>query len=116
DQADVLVVVAGMEGALPSVVAGMANCPVIAVPTSVGYGANFGGLAPLLTMLNSCAAGIGVVNIDNGFGAAVLAGQILRTAIRLGSSERTSSSERTKGSQEEGIYLRELGTRIRASE
>lgn len=84
DQADVLVVVAGMEGALPSVVAGMANCPVIAVPTSIGYGASFNGLAPLLTMLNSCAAGIGVVNIDNGFGAAVLAGQILRTATRLG--------------------------------
>lgn len=81
--ADVLIVVAGMEGALPSVVAGLANCPVIAVPTSVGYGANFGGLAPLLTMLNSCAAGIGVVNIDNGFGAAILAGQILRTAQRL---------------------------------
>jgi len=81
--ADVLIVVAGMEGALPSVVAGLANCPVIAVPTSVGYGASFGGLAPLLTMLNSCAAGIGVVNIDNGFGAAVLAGQILRTAARL---------------------------------
>ncbi|PSB02033.1 nickel pincer cofactor biosynthesis protein LarB [Merismopedia glauca] len=75
---DVLVVVAGMEGALPSVVAGLADCPVIGVPTSVGYGANFGGLAPLLTMLNSCAAGIGVVNIDNGFGAAILAGQILR--------------------------------------
>lgn len=83
DQADVLIVVAGMEGALPSVVAGIANCPVIAVPTSVGYGASFNGLAPLLTMLNSCAAGIGVVNIDNGFGAAVLAGQILRTAQRL---------------------------------
>ncbi|MBD2464315.1 nickel pincer cofactor biosynthesis protein LarB [Oscillatoria sp. FACHB-1407] len=81
--ADVLIVVAGMEGALPSVVAGLADCPVIAVPTSVGYGANFSGLAPLLTMLNSCAAGIGVVNIDNGFGAAVLAGQILRTANRL---------------------------------
>jgi NCAIR mutase (PurE)-related protein len=80
DQADVLIVVAGMEGALPSVVAGMANCPVIAVPTSVGYGANFGGIAPLLTMLNSCAAGVGVVNIDNGFGAAILAGQILRVA------------------------------------
>ncbi len=78
--ADVLIVVAGMEGALPSVVAGMADCPVIAVPTSIGYGASFGGLAPLLTMLNSCAAGIGVVNIDNGFGAAVLAGQILRAA------------------------------------
>lgn len=83
NQADVLIVVAGMEGALPSVVAGFANCPIVAVPTSVGYGASFSGLAPLLTMLNSCAAGVGVVNIDNGFGAAVLAGQILRTAGRL---------------------------------
>lgn len=83
DTADVLIVVAGMEGALPSVVAGLADCPVIAVPTSIGYGANFGGLAPLLTMLNACAAGIGVVNIDNGFGAAILAGQILRTAQRI---------------------------------
>jgi hypothetical protein len=82
-QADVLIVVAGMEGALPSVVAGLAECPVIAVPTSIGYGASFNGLAPLLTMLNSCAAGVGVVNIDNGFGAAILAGQILRTANRL---------------------------------
>ncbi|MFM7427278.1 MAG: nickel pincer cofactor biosynthesis protein LarB [Elainella sp.] len=81
--ADVLIVVAGMEGALPSVVAGLADCPVIAVPTSIGYGASFGGLAPLLTMLNSCAAGVGVVNIDNGFGAAMLAGQILHTAARL---------------------------------
>ncbi|MEL7035463.1 MAG: nickel pincer cofactor biosynthesis protein LarB [Cyanobacteria bacterium J06592_8] len=77
-EADVLIVVAGMEGALPSVVAGLADCPVVAVPTSVGYGASFNGLAPLLTMLNSCAAGVGVVNIDNGFGAAILAGQILR--------------------------------------
>ena len=83
DRADVLIVVAGMEGALPSVVAGLADCPVIAVPTSIGYGANFGGIAPLLTMLNSCATGIGVVNIDNGFGAAILAGQILRTANKL---------------------------------
>ncbi|HEY9816012.1 MAG TPA: nickel pincer cofactor biosynthesis protein LarB [Candidatus Obscuribacterales bacterium] len=82
-EADVLIVVAGMEGALPSVVAGLTSCPVIAVPTSIGYGANFGGLAPLLTMLNSCATGIGVVNIDNGFGAAMLAGQILRTAARM---------------------------------
>ncbi len=81
--ADVLIVVAGMEGALPSVVAGMVDCPVVAVPTSVGYGANLGGIAPLLTMLNSCATGIGVVNIDNGFGAAILAGQILRTASRI---------------------------------
>jgi pyridinium-3,5-biscarboxylic acid mononucleotide synthase len=83
DRADVLIVVAGMEGALPSVVAGLANCPVIAVPTSIGYGASFGGIAPLLTMLNSCAAGVGVVNIDNGFGAAILACQILRTAAKV---------------------------------
>ncbi len=85
-EADVLIVVAGMEGALPSVVAGMADCPVIGVPTSVGYGTSFAGVAPLLTMLNSCAAGIGIVNIDNGFGAAILAGQILRTANRLSKS------------------------------
>jgi hypothetical protein len=82
-KASVLIVVAGMEGALPSVVAGIADCPVIAVPTSIGYGANLGGIAPLLTMLNSCATGIGVVNIDNGFGAAILAGQILRTAEKI---------------------------------
>jgi pyridinium-3,5-biscarboxylic acid mononucleotide synthase len=88
--ADVLIVVAGMEGALPSVVAGLADCPVIAVPTSIGYGASFGGLAPLLTMLNSCAAGVGVVNIDNGFGAAMLAGQILQTATKL---QRRTASE-----------------------
>jgi len=82
-QADVLIVVAGMEGALPSVVAGFSDVPIVAVPTSVGYGANFGGVSALLTMLNSCATGIGVVNIDNGFGAAMLAGQILRTAQRI---------------------------------
>ncbi|MEG0323034.1 MAG: nickel pincer cofactor biosynthesis protein LarB [Raoultibacter sp.] len=67
--ANVIIAVAGMEGALPSVVGGMASCPVIAVPTSVGYGASFGGVAALLAMLNSCASGISVVNIDNGFGA-----------------------------------------------
>jgi NCAIR mutase (PurE)-related protein len=77
-QASVLVVVAGMEGALPSVVAGLVDRPVIAVPTSVGYGASFGGLAALLAMLNSCAAGVTVVNIDNGFGAAVAASTINR--------------------------------------
>jgi hypothetical protein len=77
-QADVVVVVAGMEGALPSVVAGLVDSPVIAVPTSVGYGASFHGLAALLAMLNSCASGVGVVNIDNGFGAAHLACLILR--------------------------------------
>lgn len=71
--ANVLVVVAGMEGALASVVAGLVDRPVIAVPTSVGYGASFGGVAPLLTMLNSCAPGVAVVNIDNGFGAAYTA-------------------------------------------
>jgi NCAIR mutase (PurE)-related protein len=75
-----LVVVAGMEGALPSVVAGLVSAPVIAVPTSVGYGASFGGLAPLLAMLNSCAAGVAVVNIDNGFGAGYLAAIINRSA------------------------------------
>ena len=90
-QADVLIVVAGMEGALPSVVAGMVDCPVIGVPTSVGYGTSFGGVAPLLTMLNSCATGIGVVNIDNGFGAAILAGQILRTAQRLQQKNKGSN-------------------------
>jgi len=76
ESARVIVVVAGMDGALPSVVAGLVNKPVIAVPTSVGYGANFNGLAPLLTMLNNCSGGIGVVNIDNGFGAAHLASLI----------------------------------------
>ena len=74
--AAVVIVVAGMDGALPSVVGGMVRAPVIAVPTSVGYGASFGGIAALLTMLNSCAAGVTVVNIDNGFGAAVAASRI----------------------------------------
>jgi hypothetical protein len=77
-QARVIIVVAGMDGALPSVVGGLVSVPVIAVPTSVGYGASFNGLAALLTMLNSCAAGVGVVNIDNGFGAGVLAHNINR--------------------------------------
>jgi pyridinium-3,5-biscarboxylic acid mononucleotide synthase len=74
--ARVIVVVAGMDGALPTVVAGLVSAPVIAVPTSTGYGAAFGGLAALLTMLNSCAPGVGVVNIDNGYGAGHLAAQI----------------------------------------
>ena len=75
-----IVVVAGMDGALPSVVAGLVRTPVVAVPTSVGYGAAFGGLAPLLTMLNACAPGVGVVNIDNGYGGGHLAAQIAATA------------------------------------
>lgn len=74
--ARVIIVVAGMEGALASVVGGLTNCPIIAVPTSVGYGANFGGLSALLSMLNSCASGVTVVNIDNGFGAAYSASMI----------------------------------------
>ena len=77
ERAAVIIVVAGMDGALASVVGGLVRVPVIAVPTSVGYGAAFGGIAPLLTMLNSCAAGVTVVNIDNGFGAAVAAARIL---------------------------------------
>jgi NCAIR mutase (PurE)-related protein len=82
-EASVVIVAAGMEGALPSVVGGLVDAPVIAVPTSVGYGASFGGLAALLAMLNSCASGVSVVNIDNGFGAGFLASLILRkTAAR----------------------------------
>jgi len=81
-RASVIIVVAGMEGALASVVGGLTDKPLIAVPTSVGYGASFGGLAALLTMLNSCSAGIGVVNIDNGFGAAALANSINRLQNR----------------------------------
>jgi len=78
--ADCLVVVAGMEGALPSVVGGLSGTPLVAVPTSVGYGASFGGLAALLAMLNSCAPGVTVVNIDNGFGAGVFAARVARSA------------------------------------
>ena len=74
--AHVIIVVAGMEGALPSVIGGLVDVPVIAVPTSIGYGASFGGVAALLAMLNSCASGVSVVNIDNGFGAAAVASAI----------------------------------------
>lgn len=77
--AKVIIAAAGMEGALASVIGGIADCPVIAVPTSVGYGASFGGLAALLAMLNSCASGVSVVNIDNGFGAAYQASMINKT-------------------------------------
>lgn len=82
-QADAIVVVAGMEGALPSVVAGHVSTPVFAVPTSIGYGANFGGVAALLSMLNSCAANVAVVNIDAGFKAAYLAGMVARACCRV---------------------------------
>jgi len=77
-QADIVIVVAGMEGALPSVTAGLISAPVIAVPTSIGYGANLGGITALLSMINSCASGVTVVNIDNGFGAGFAAGLIAR--------------------------------------
>lgn len=80
--ANCIIAVAGMEGALGTVIAGLADCPVIAVPTSVGYGASFHGLSALLTMLNSCANGISVVNIDNGYGAGYLATQINRLAVK----------------------------------
>jgi len=84
NSARAIVVVAGMEGALPSVVAGLVDVPVVACPTSVGYGASFGGIAPLLTMLNGCAAGVGVVNIDNGFGAGYLGSMINRAGLPSG--------------------------------
>jgi pyridinium-3,5-biscarboxylic acid mononucleotide synthase len=82
ERAAVVIVVAGMEGALPSVLGGLVRAPVIAVPTSVGYGASFGGLAALLAMLNSCAAGVTVVNVDNGFGAACAAARMLQLSAR----------------------------------
>ncbi len=81
-EANAVIAIAGMEGALASVIGGLVDKPVIAVPTSVGYGANFGGLSALLTMLNSCAEGISVVNIDNGFGAGYLAAQINRLIVK----------------------------------
>jgi len=92
-RANVAVVVAGMEGALASVVGGLVSCPVIGVPTSVGYGASFGGVAALLSMLNSCASGVSVVNIDNGFGAAYQAGLINRIAVEGGVREEGAKAE-----------------------
>jgi pyridinium-3,5-biscarboxylic acid mononucleotide synthase len=86
DAADCLIVVAGMEGALPSVVGGLTGVPLVAVPTSVGYGAAFGGLAALLGMLNSCAPGVVVCNIDNGFGAGVFAARVARRSLRAAGS------------------------------
>ncbi len=89
--AQVIVAIAGMEGALASVIGGMASCPVIAVPTSVGYGASFNGVAALLSMLNSCASGVSVVNIDNGFGAAFQAASVL--IICLGKQRSTKGAK-----------------------
>jgi len=98
DAAHVLVVVAGMDGVLPSVVGGLASKPVIAVPTSVGYGASFQGLAALLTMLNSCASGVAVVNIDNGFGAGVLAHRINALASQADGPSRAPAGRRRRRS------------------
>ena len=96
--ADCLVVVAGMEGALPSVVGGLVGVPLVAVPTSIGYGASFGGVAALLAMLNSCAPGVTVVNIDNGFGAGVFAARVARNARpRTGPPTDPAQSPRTAG-------------------
>jgi len=91
--ARVIITVAGMEGALASLVTGLVSCPVIGVPTSVGYGANFGGVAPLLTMLNSCASGLSVVNIDNGFGAAAIASRINQLPAHEPSTEPQPTAE-----------------------
>lgn len=91
-EANVAVVVAGMEGALASVVGGLVSCPVIGVPTSVGYGASFGGLAALLSMLNSCASGVSVVNIDNGFGAGYQAAIINRLAAKPDKTEKVEKA------------------------
>ena len=91
-EASVVVAVAGMEGALPSVIGGLVAAPVIAVPTSVGYGASFGGAAALLAMLNSCAPGVAVVNIDNGFGAGYMAATIARQAVRADQSSPTKET------------------------
>lgn len=93
DDLDVLVVVAGMEGALPSVVGGLTGVPLVAVPTSVGYGASLGGVAALLGMLNSCAPGITVVNIDNGYGAGVAAARIARRSARAGEPAGTPAGQ-----------------------
>jgi len=94
ERAAVVIAVAGMEGALPGVIAGLVEAPVIAVPTSVGYGSGAGGFAALLSMLNSCAPGMAVVNIDNGFGAASMAAAVLRAAARLAGTEPATEMPR----------------------
>ncbi len=92
-----LIVVAGMDGALPGVIGGVADCPVVAVPTSVGYGVSFGGLSALLSMLNCCASGITVVNVDNGFGAAMALFRMIRAALRLNSENLTKQGTAQDG-------------------
>ena len=106
-EANVAVVVAGMEGALASVVGGLVSCPVIGVPTSVGYGASFGGVAALLSMLNSCASGVSVVNIDNGFGAGYQAGLINKLAGKSAGAGKAASASTAESIDEKP--LRALG-------
>ncbi len=113
DAAHVLIVVAGMDGVLPSVVGGLVSKPVIAVPTSIGYGASFQGLAALLTMLNSCAAGIAVVNIDNGFGAGVLAHRINALAGSEIRQRRIRKSRTKRPAHEPSATSQELPSRRR---
>ncbi len=112
--ADCLVVVAGMEGALPSVVGGLVGVPLVAVPTSVGYGASFGGLAALLGMLNSCAPGVTVVNIDNGFGAGVFAARVARNAAPRGAADASAGGPRDRlGRRVLGCQRRHAARRAR---
>jgi hypothetical protein len=109
-QANVAVVVAGMEGALTSVVGGLVSCPVVGVPTSIGYGASFGGVAALLCMLNSCASGVSVVNIDNGFGAGYQASLINKLGARGAeksdaAADAVGQSEKKDGTTDTGISI-----------
>ena len=110
-----LIVVAGMEGALPSVVAGLVDKPVIAVPTSVGYGASFGGMAALLGMLNICASGVTVVNIDNGFGAALAATLINRVGIERDAALMAKRTSITSGRARRAIKMGELASQVGSS-
>jgi NCAIR mutase (PurE)-related protein len=102
DRADCVVVVAGMDGALPSVIGGLIGVPLVAVPTSVGYGAAFGGIAALLTMLNSCAPGVAVVNIDNGFGAGLFAARVARRSASAAGGPGTTRPEEGTTRAEDG--------------
>ena len=112
--ARVIIAIAGMEGALASVIGGLADCPVIAVPTSVGYGASFGGLSALLAMLNSCASGVSVVNIDNGFGAGYLASMI--NHLRDGHAEAETKNQETKHTEANRQEMEPSGEALQEAE
>lgn len=108
--ARVIIAVAGMEGALASVVGGLVRVPVVAVPTSVGYGASFGGITALLAMLNSCATGVSVVNIDNGFGAAAVASSINHMEVRRLDNQEAGKPESQKAGKSGSREARKLGS------